>query len=110
MKIAQHKLRRKYPIDDRRGNQNMSVWYKNEVSIQEVYNITPEELNTPDYDGQNPSKHSSFHHGVKIKKVATASGGTLPAWQRFQANLQRRGIPSMAPTELSQPQFNQVKF
>ena len=103
MKIAQHKLRRKYPIDDRRGNQNMSVWYKNEVSIQEVYNITPEELNTPDYDGQKTQASIAvFIMVVKIKRVATASGGTLPAWQRFQANLQRRGIPSMAPAELNQ--------
>ena len=39
---------------------------------------------------------------VKIRKVATASGGTLPAWQRFQTNMQRLGVPSMAPPELGQ--------
>ena len=103
MKIVQHKLRRKYPIDDRRGNQNMSVWYKNEVSIEAVQNITPEELNTPDYDGQQiQASIAVFIIVVKIKKVATASGGTLPAWQRFQANMQRMGVPSMAPAELGQ--------
>ena len=53
----------------------MSVWYKNEVSIQEVYNITPEELNTPDYDGQKTQASIAvFIMVVKIKKVATASG------------------------------------
>ena len=103
MKIAQHKLRRKYPIDDRRGNQSMSVWYKNEVSIEAVQNITPDELNTPDYDGQQvQASIAVFMIVVKIRKVATASGGTLPAWQRFQTNIQRLGVPSMAPPELGQ--------
>ena len=72
MKIAQHKLRRKYPIDDRRGNQSMSVWYKNEVSIEAVQNITPDELNTPDYDGQQvQASIAVFQIVVKIRKVAT---------------------------------------
>ncbi len=103
IQIVQHKLRRKYPVDDRRGNQNMSVWYKNEVSIETVQNITPEELNTPDYEGQQvQASIAVFIIVVKIRKVASASSGTLPAWQRFQTNMQRMGVPSMTPEGLGQ--------
>ncbi len=102
MQIVQHKLRRKYPIDDRRGNQTMSVWYKNEVSIEAVQNITPKELNSPDYDGQPvQASIAVFVLKVKITKVATASKGSLSAWQRFQTNIQGMGVPSIVPPDLN---------
>ena len=103
MQIVQHKLRRKYPVDDRRGNQNMSVWYKNEVSIEALQNITPESLNSPDYDRQPvQASIAVFVIQVRIRKIATASNGTLSAWQRFQTNIQSLGVPSMAPAGLTQ--------
>lgn len=103
MSIVQSKLRRKYPVDDRVSKQGFNVWYRNEISIEAVKNITPPELNTPDYDGQGvQGSIAVFIVPVKIRKIATASGGVMNAWQTFQGNLQRLGVPNMAPAQLSQ--------
>lgn len=101
MTVVQSKLRRKYPVDDSTTGKGMRVWYRNEIAIEGIKNITPSALNTPDFDGQTvQASIAVFIVPVKIRKIATASGGAMTAWQNFQGNLQRMGIPNMAPAQL----------
>ena len=69
------------------GAKSQKAWVYNDIEIEQVMNVTPKELNTPDFEGGRlQGLIAVFVFKVNIIQTVAAQGGTMYEFQRFYQN------------------------